>query len=83
MENITQTKRIGIDDWACDQEVEYTLVAKVNGEVACRISSADLDVIEGQLIHAEEEVAKLMNDQYIDATMPPEYWSNEDDIYNV
>lgn len=77
-----QIKKIGIDDWACDQDIEYTLVAKVNDQEAFRLSSADLDVIEGELIHAEEEVAKLLNDQYIDA-MCPEYWANEDDIYNV
>lgn len=78
MENILQTKKVGLDDWACDQDIEYTLIAKVNDEVAYKLSSADLDVIEGDLIHAEEEVAKLLNDQYIDATTPPDYWAKED-----
>jgi hypothetical protein len=77
-----QIQKIGIDDWSADQDIEYTLVAKVNDQVAFELSSADLDIIEGELIHAEEEVAKLLNDQYIDATCP-EYWSNEDEIYNV
>lgn len=78
MKHFLQTKDIGIDDWACDQDIEYTLVAKVNDVVAYKLSTADLDLIESELIHAEEEVAKLMNDQFIDATAPPEYWANED-----
>jgi hypothetical protein len=77
-----QIQTIGIDDWSADQDIEYTLVAKVNDQVAFKIESADLDVIEGELLHAEEEVAKLLNDQYIDATYP-EYWCNDDEIYNV
>lgn len=80
--NKLQHQLIGIDDWMADQDVEYTLVAKVNDQVAFKLESADLDVIEGELLHAEEEVAKLMHDQYIDATYP-EYWSNDDEIYNV
>lgn len=57
-------QKIGFDDWACDQEIEYTLVAKVNGEVAYKRTTADLDIIESELIHAEEETIKLLNDQY-------------------
>lgn len=82
MNNMLQKSQIGIDDWSADQDIEYTLVAKVNDQVAFKLTSADLDVIEGELLHAEEEVAKLLNDQYIDATCP-EYWSNDDEIYNV
>lgn len=61
---------LGIDDWMCDQDIEYTLVAKVNGEVAYKRTTADLDIIESELIHAEEQVAKLLNDQYVDACTP-------------
>jgi hypothetical protein len=61
---------LGIDDWMCDQDIEYTLVAKVNGEVAYKRTTADLDIIESELIHAEEEVAKLLNDQYVDVKTP-------------
>ena len=61
---------LGIDDWMCDQDIEYTLVAKVNGEVAYKRTTADLDIIESEIIHAEEEVAKLLNEQYVDATIP-------------
>lgn len=82
MNNMLEKIKVGIDDWSADQDIEYTLVAKVNDQVAFKLSTADLDVIEGELIHAEEEVAKLLNDQYIDATCP-EYWSNDDEIYNV
>jgi hypothetical protein len=57
-------QKIGFDDWACDQEIEYTLVAKVNGEVAYKRTTADLDIIESELVHAEEETIKLLNDQY-------------------
>jgi hypothetical protein len=56
----------GFDDWACDQEVEYTLVAKVNDQVAFKASSADIDTIVGQANKAEYAVAELLNDQYQD-----------------
>ena len=82
MKNILQQTKIGIDDWAADQDIEYTLVAKVNDVVAYKKTTADLDIIESELLHAEEQVAQLLNDQYIDATCP-EYWSNNDEIYNV
>jgi hypothetical protein len=62
----------GQDDWICDQEVEYTLVAKVNGEVAYKMTTSDSEIIESDLLHAEEQVAQLLNEQYIDA-MTPDY----------
>jgi hypothetical protein len=61
---VNNMQKIGFDDWACDQEIEYTLVAKVNGEVAYKRTTADLDIIESELVHAEEETIKLLNDQY-------------------
>jgi len=60
----------GQDDWICDQEVEYTLVAKVNGEVAYKLTTSDSEIIESDLLHAEEQVAQLLNEQYIDAMIP-------------
>ena len=71
-------QKIGFDDWACDQEIEYTLVAKVNGEVAYKRTTADLDIIESELIHAEEEVAKMLNDQYYD--LEPDYDAMAEDM---
>lgn len=77
MNKSLQQQKIGLDDWACDQEVEYTLVAKVNDQVAYTNTASSLDEIEENLAQAEAEVAHLLHDQYIDSIYP-EYWSNDD-----
>lgn len=59
-------KNIGFDDWAPDQEVEYKLIATVNGQVAYSVTTADPDIISNGVRLAEEQVAILLNDQYID-----------------
>jgi hypothetical protein len=82
MKNILQNQKIGIDDWSADQDVEYILIAKVNDQLAYKTVSYDPDTIIDDVRYAEEQVAQLLNDQYIDATCP-EYWSNDDEIYNV
>jgi|GEM_PF-5727489 len=61
---------LGFDDWVCDQDIEYTLVAKVNDEVAYSRTTSDLDIIESELVHVEEQVVQLLNDQHVDATTP-------------
>lgn len=72
------------DDWAADQEVEYVLIAKVNDEVAYKRTTADLDIIESELVHAEEQVGQLLNDQYIDATTPDyDAMAKEERMHNV
>jgi len=77
-----QPQTIGLDDWASDQDVEYILIAKVNDQVAFKTTSYDPDTIVDEMRHAEEEVAKLLNDQYQDASYP-EYWSNYDGEFDV
>ncbi len=62
---------VGFDDWASDQEVEYTLVAKVNGEVAYKQDFGQSDDLVGQVRHAEEQTAQLLDSQYAD--LAPEY----------
>ena len=57
-------KNEGFDDWAPDQEIEYILTAKVNGEVAFKATDYDPQVITGQVRHAEEQVAQLLESQY-------------------
>lgn len=57
---------IGFDDWAPDQDVRYKLVATVNDEVAYTIDEPDLNTIIGEANHAEEAVAQLLNDQFVD-----------------
>ncbi len=57
---------IGFDDWACDQDVRYELVAYVNDQVAYKIDEPDINTIIQEANHAEEAVAELMNDQYND-----------------
>lgn len=79
MKNILQQAKIGIDDWSADQDVEYILIAKVNDQLAYKTVSYDPDTIIDDVRYAEEQVAQLLNDQYIDATCP-EYWSNDDEV---
>jgi len=68
---LKETKmNVGFDDWAADQEVEYTLIAKVNDEVAYKQDFGQSDDLIGQVRHAEEQVAQLLNEQYSE---PPEY----------
>lgn len=57
---------IGFDDWISDQDVEYTLVAKVNDEVAYRRITSDIGNIGSDLGHAEEQVMQLLESQYVD-----------------
>jgi len=77
------TIKDGIDDWSADQDVEYILVAKVNDVVAFRLETSDPETLIGQVRHAEEQVAELLNDQYIEATTPDyDAWAEDERMLN-
>lgn len=82
MKNMVQQNKIGIDDWASDQDIEYILIAKVNDQLAYKTVSYDPETIIGDVKYAEAQVAELLNDQYEDA-MYPEYWANDDGEYDA
>ena len=80
---IYPTTNEGMDDWMSDQDVKYTLVAKVNDVVAYSLETSDPEVVVGQVRHAEEQVAMLLNDQYVEATTPDyDAWAEDERMLN-
>lgn len=59
-------QRKAFDEWALDQDVEYTLVATVNGEVVARSTSVDVNDVVSESENIEEKVAQYLNDEYND-----------------
>lgn len=54
------------DEFYENSDIEYELIARVDGQVAGIIKDYDLEVVKDKAFHLEEEVAQLVHSNFQD-----------------